>query len=308
MAQHRNNPRPANGRANLYQEITDRIIADLEVGHVPWVQPWGTANATLGMPYNAATGRQYSGINILTLWSAVVRRGFSGHGFLTYNQALGLGGSVRRGEEGVTVVYAHVARDRAVGPADDEDQSRRGIPFLKRFRVFSVEQCEGLPETIAAAPLVPDKTLIEPVADALIKATGARFRIGGSCAYYNPNADTVVVPAPQTFHEPINWHTTAFHELSHWTGHDSRLNRDQSGAFGSTAYGREELVAEMAGAFVCASLGVTPTVRHADYIGSWLEILHEDSRAVVRAASAASKAANYLLAFRDTETEQAEAA
>lgn len=308
MAQHRNNPRPANGRANLYQEITDRIIADLEAGHVPWVQPWGTANATLGMPYNASTGRQYSGINILTLWSAVVRCGFSGHGFLTYNQALKLGGVVRRGEAGVTVVYAHVARDRAVGPNDDEDQSRRGIPFLKRFRVFSVEQCDGLPETIAAPPLIPDETLIQPAADALIKATGARFRIGGSCAYYSPDADTVVVPAPQDFHEPINWHRTAFHELSHWTGHASRLDRDQSGAFGSKAYGREELVAEMAGAFVCASLSIAPTVRHADYIGSWLEILQEDNRAVVRAASAASKAANYLLAFRDATNEQAEVA
>jgi antirestriction protein ArdC len=308
MAQHRNIPRPANGRANLYQDITDQIIDQLEAGHVPWVQPWSSVGAGLGMPFNAATGRQYSGVNILTLWSAVVRRGFDGHGFLTFRQAIGLGGAVRRGEAGTTVVYAHVARDRPVRSQDNEDQARRGVPFLKRFTVFAVEQCEGLPETVASPPPVPSDALILPQADALIKATGARFRIGGASAYYSPGADTVVVPPPQTFHEPINWHRTAFHELSHWTGHVSRLNRDQSGIFGSKAYGREELVAEMAGAFVCASLGIAPTVRHADYIGDWLEIIREDNRAVVRAASAASKAANFLLAFGDAGADEQEAA
>jgi antirestriction protein ArdC len=105
------------------------------------------------------------------------------------------------------------------------------------------------------------------------------------------------VPPPAAYFEPINWHRTAFHELGHWTGHASRLNRDHSGSFGSKSYAREELVAEMAGAFVCASLGIVPTVRHADYIGSWLEVLREDNRAVVRAASAASKAADFLLGF-----------
>ena len=105
------------------------------------------------------------------------------------------------------------------------------------------------------------------------------------------------VPPPAAYFEPINWHRTAFHELGHWTGQASRLNRDHSGSFGSKSYAREELVAEMAGAFVCASLGIVPTVRHADYIGSWLEVLREDNRAIVRAASAASKAADFLLAF-----------
>jgi antirestriction protein ArdC len=131
----------------------------------------------------------------------------------------------------------------------------------------------------------------------LIAATGADFRIGGARAYYNTTSDFVQVPPPAAYFEPINWHRTAFHELGHWTGQASRLNRDHSGSFGSKSYAREELVAEMAGAFVCASLGIAPTVRHADYIGSWLEVLREDNRAVVRAASAASKAADFLLAF-----------
>jgi antirestriction protein ArdC len=131
----------------------------------------------------------------------------------------------------------------------------------------------------------------------LIAATGADFRIGGARAYYNTAGDFVQVPPRAAYFEPINWHRTAFHELGHWTGQVSRLNRDHSGSFGSKSYAREELVAEMAGAFVCASLGIVPTVRHADYIGSWLEVLREDNRAVVRAASAASKAADSCSPF-----------
>ena len=122
--------------------------------------------------------------------------------------------------------------------------------------------------------------------------------MGGDRAFYNPAQDYVQVPQPDAYFEPINWHRTALHELGHWVGHPSRLARDLTGAFGSALYAKEELVAEMASAFVCASLGIVPTVRHADYIGSWLDVLREDDRAIVRAASAASKAADYLLAFR----------
>ena len=157
-------------------------------------------------------------------------------------------------------------------------------------------QCEGLPEEIAVAE-PPQPRLIEPKVEALIKATGIDFRIGGSRAIYVPSEDYVQVPPPQAYFEPINWHRTALHELGHASGHPSRLNRDLSGSFGSKKYAFEELVAEMNAAFCCASLGIVPTVRHADYIGSWLEVLREDNRAVVRAASQASKAADYLLSF-----------
>ncbi|MGL4261274.1 MAG: ArdC family protein, partial [Afipia sp.] len=287
-------------RASLYTEITDKIIAELEAGRVPWVQPWGTGavKASLAMPRNATTQRRYSGINVLILWGAVIEQGFAGQSWLTFRQALGLGGHVRKGERGTTVVYA----DRFT----PEDERRRAaetgeepgaIPFLKRFTVFNTEQCDGLPEEVAASSVPPPPGQIEPQAEALIAATGADFRIGGARAYYNVTGDFVQVPPPGAYFEPINWHRTAFHELSHWTGAPSRLKRDHSGSLGSRSYAREELVAEMAGAFVCASLGIVPTVRHADYIGSWLDVLREDNRAVVRAASAASKAADYLLAF-----------
>jgi antirestriction protein ArdC len=147
-----------------------------------------------------------------------------------------------------------------------------------------------------APPPVPGG-LVLPQAEALIAATGADFRIGGDRAFYSPVHDYVQVPRPDAYFETINWHRTALHELGHWSGHASRLARDLSGPFGSTLYAKEELVAEMTSAFVCASLGIVPTVRHADYIGSWLEVLRDDNRAIIRAAGAASKGAECLLAF-----------
>lgn len=289
----------ASDRANLYQNITDRIISELEQGRVPWVQPWTTARAGLGMPRNAGTGRPYSGINILTLWDAVVSRGFSSHAFLTFRQALALGGNVRRGEEGTPVVYAHRFVPKAEkARAMAENRAAKGsVPFLKQFTVFSVDQCDGLPAALSEPPPPIPLGLILPQVSRLIEATKADFRIGGAMAFYSPRHDYVQVPRPDDFHEPINWHRTALHELGHWTGHPDRLDRDQSGRFGSAEYGREELVAEMTGAFACAALGIQPTVRHADYLGSWLNIIREDNRAIVRAASAASKASDMLLGF-----------
>jgi antirestriction protein ArdC len=286
-------------RAPLYEDITSRIISELEAGRLPWVQPWDAGRAAIGLPYNVVSDRRYSGINILTLWHAIVSRGFRGHGFLTFRQAVALGGTVRRGERGVGVVYTRRAGTDASGQRKDGKGERvGGFAFLKQFTVFSVDQCDGLPDKYhVPAPPLPDG-LILPQAEALIAATGADFRIGGVSAYYSPRHDFVAVPRPDDFYEPINWHRTAFHELGHWTGHHSRLDRDQTGSFGSVPYGHEELIAEMAGALVCASLGIAPSVRHADYIGSWLAIIRADHRAMLRAASAASKAADYLLAFQ----------
>jgi len=218
MSRHAARARSGEDRTSLYAEITDKIIAELEAGRVPWVQPWGmaAAKAPLAMPRNASTHRRYSGINVLILWGAVVEGGFSGQSWLTFRQALGLGGNVRKGERGTTVVYA----DRFT----PEDERRRAeqtgeepgaIPFLKRFTVFNTDQCDALPEEIATASPPPPEGLILPQAQALIAATGADFRIGGARAFYHPTQDFVQVPPPQAYFEPINWHRTAFHELSH---------------------------------------------------------------------------------------------
>jgi antirestriction protein ArdC len=293
--------RPGQDRVSLYEEITNKIITELEAGRLPWVQPWGSSDvsAPLAMPKNAATGRAYSGINVLILWGAVVQHGFPTQSWLTFRQALGVGGNVRKGERGTTVVYA----DRFV-PDDERRRSREtgdeaiAIPFLKRFTVFNAAQCEGLPEDLITVPPPVPEGLIMPDVEEMIRASGADLRLGGDKAFYAPGSDYIQTPRPESYFEPINWHRTALHELGHWTGHPSRLARDLSGGFGSKSYAREELCAEMTAAFCCATLGIVPTVRHADYIGSWLEVLREDNRAVIRAASAASKAADYLLAFR----------
>lgn len=290
----------AHDRASLYDDITDKIIGELEAGRLPWVQPWGTAaaKAPLAMPRNASTGRAYSGINVLILWGAVIEQGYPGQSWLTFRQALSLGANVRKGERGATVVYA----DRFI-PDDEKRRAReagedaQAIPFLKRFTVFNTAQCEGLPDGLMALVPPPAPGLIEPRVEALINATGIDFRIGGNRAFYAPGPDFVQVPPPQAYFEPINWHRTALHELGHATGHASRLGRDLSGSLGTKKYAFEELVAEINAAFCCASIGIVPTVRHADYIGSWLEVLREDNRAIVRAASQASKAADYLLGF-----------
>ena len=311
MSRHAMHARSGSDRTNLYDEITGKILAELEAGRLPWVQPWGTAaaKAPLAMPKNAATGRGYSGINVLILWGAVIEHGFPGQSWLTFRQALALGGNVRKGERGTTVVYA----DRFI-PDDEKKRSRetgeeaQAIPFLKRFTVFNLAQCEGLSDDLAIVAPPPEPGLIEPKVEALIKASGIDFRIGGDRAFYVPAHDYVMVPPPQAFFEPINWHRTALHECSHASGALHRLNRDLSGSFGSRKYAFEELIAEVSAAFCCAALGIVPTVRHADYIGSWAEVLREDNRAIVRAASQASKAADWLLSFLPMLDDEREAA
>lgn len=289
------------GRASLYDEVTARIVGQLEEGRVPWVQPWSSeacgAGPAPGLPRNALTRRAYSGINVLILWGEVTMRGWPSQGWLTFRQALEAGGNVRKGEHGTCVVYA----DRFT-PETERERARenggeaKSIAFLKRFTVFNVAQCEGLPEGFMAQPVPLPEREIVPVGEALIAASGVDFRIGGDKAFYSPGADFVQVPPQCAFHDQVNYYRTCLHELTHATGHRTRLARDLTNRFGSKDYAREELVAEMGSAFLCASLGIVPTVRHADYIGAWLDVLREDSRAIFRAASMASKAADWLLA------------
>ena len=232
------------GKQSLYQEVTDRIIVELEQGRVPWVQPWGRTKAGLGLPKNARTGRHYSGVNILILWGAVIEKGFASQHWLTFRQALDLGGNVRMGERGTTVCYA----DRFIPKAEIERAAKDGVepqavPFLKRFTLFNIAQCDGLPERLQSEPEpMPEREII-PHAEALIAATGADFRIGGNRAFYVPGADYIQVPPQPSFYNQIDYYRTCFHELGHHSGHESRLNRDLTGAFGSSAYGHEELVA-----------------------------------------------------------------
>lgn len=297
-------------RASLYDEVTDKIIAQLEAGCFPWAQPWSSAAAVPGLPRNAVSGRPYSGVNVLILWGAVIEGGYPSQDWLTFRQALAAGGCVRKGERGHTVFYADsFTPDDAREGGEQQEGEPRSIPFLKRFVVFNAAQCDGLPERLTADPTpLPPREQHEQ-AEALIAATGADFRIGGARAFYDIDGDYVQVPPQPAFPHQIDFYRTALHELGHWTGSKERLGRDQSGRFGSALYAREELCAELASAYLCAALGIVPTVRHADYLGSWLAVLRADNRAIFKAASHASKAADYLLAFvRESEASLARAA
>ena len=248
-------------RTNLYDEVTARIITELEAGRLPWVQPWAGSAGTdgfgisPGLPRNALTARSYSGINVLILWSAVIERGYPSQGWLTFRQALCAGGTVRKGETGTTVVYAdRFIPESEKARARDSGEDARAVPFLKRFTVFNVAQCDGLPESfVAEAPALPERELV-PLAEEVIAASGVEFRIGGSKAFYLPSADVVQVPPQPAFFEQINFYRTALHELTHATGHASRLARDLKSPFGSKDYAREELVALSGQSAPCLSL------------------------------------------------------
>nr|WP_198351119.1 zincin-like metallopeptidase domain-containing protein [Sphingomonas formosensis] len=292
----------SSGRQDIYASVTARIIAALEEGRLPWVRPWQDGPCDPGLPRNALSRRPYSGINILILWGALFDYGWPTQCWLTFRQALEAGGTVRRGERGTTVVYA----DRFVPKAERDgergsdptssDGEPRAISFLKRFTVFNVAQCEGLSRVVAAPPAPLARTEIVPLADAVIAASGVAVAIGGNEACYDPAADRVQLPPQGAFPDALDWYRTGLHELTHATGHGARLGRPLDSPFGSAGYAREELIAEMGAAFLSAALGLEPTVRHADYIGAWLAVLRADNRAIFRAASAASKAADWLLA------------
>jgi antirestriction protein ArdC len=288
-------------RANIYDEVTARIVGELEAGRVPWVQPWRAGpdgeGAGVALPRNALTRRAYSGVNVLILWGAVIAHRWPTQGWLTFRQAQDAGGAVRKGERGTTVVYA----DRFTPEAEkerarDTGGEARQIAFLKRFTVFNVAQIDGLPDDFSPDPVPLPEREIVPVAEDVIAASGVDFRVGGAKAFYIPALDVVAVPPQPAFFEQINYYRTCLHELTHATGHAKRLARDLSNAFGTRGYAFEELIAEMGSAFLCAALGIVPTVRHADYLAGWLAVLREDNRAIFHAASQASKAADWLLA------------
>jgi antirestriction protein ArdC len=285
-------------RPDVYSRITSKIITDLEQGVRPWMKPWNADHAAgrITRPLRN-NGIPYKGINVVMLWSAAVAKGYSAPLWFTFRQAQELGGNVRKGEHGELVVYA----DRITRTETDAkgEEVEREIPFLKGYTVFNAEQIEGLPAHAHAKAEPPALTLPERIesADRFFAATRADIRHGGTRAYYAEGLDYVQMPPFETFRDAESHAATLGHELIHWTKHETRLARDMGRVkWGDEGYAREELVAELGSAFLCADLGITPEVRpdHAAYIASWLEVLKGDKRFVFSAASHAQRAADYL--------------
>jgi antirestriction protein ArdC len=277
-------------KRDLYAEVSARIVAELEAGAAPWIKPW---SATLGAntPCNAVTNRPYSGCNIILLWMARAA-GYRRPRFLTFKQALELGGHVRKGERGTKVYFV-----KQLEVHDDADEApARLIPMMREYTVFNVDQCEGLPESVTTGkPMrVRNPDTRDDLADQFLGSTGADIREGHGEAYYVPSRDFISMPAFEAFKGADHFYGTIFHELTHWTAHKSRLDRDLKNRFGSRNYGAEELIAELGAAFLCAEFGFDGDLRHAGYLAHWIELLKADKRAFFTACSQASKAADYL--------------
>lgn len=284
-------------REDVYARITNQVIAQLESGVRPWMKPWDAEHAAgrICRPLRH-NGEVYNGINILMLWESAEAQGFACPLWLTFKQAKGLGGHVRKGEHGSPVVFASTFSKTE---EDDSGESvDKQIPFLKQYTVFNAEQCEGLPDRFYKLRQTLNSD-IERIshADAFIRKTGADIRESGNRACYVQSLDAIRMPRIETFRDAESFTATLVHELTHWTKHESRLDRDLGRKkWGDEGYAREELVAEMGAAFLCADLGITPELRddHASYIDHWLSVLKKDKRAIFQAASLASKAVGYL--------------
>lgn len=286
-------------RVDLYAKITDRIVADLEKGVRPWVRPWSAANTAgrITRPLRA-NGVPYQGINVLLLWSEAVARGFASPIWMTFKQSVELGGHVRKGETGSTVVYA--SQFTKTETDDRGDEVERGIPFLKAYTVFCTDQIDGLPEHYYANP-VPVGDPVERIAhaDAFFDATGASVRYGGATAFYSPTSDHIQLPVFESFRDAESFVAIRAHETVHWTAPAHRVNRDLSRYHQDRSErSREELCAELGSVFLCADLGIVPELEprpnHSSYLASWLAVLSNDKRFIFAAAAHAQRAVTYL--------------
>lgn len=282
----------AKPKRDVYQEVTDSILHCLEQELIPWHKPWTAASSSTEWPCNATTGRPYSGLNVLLLWARAMERGFATHRWLTFRQARAAGGHVRKGERGTLItLWKNYTKE-----VDGEEKT---LWFLKGFTVFNIEQCDGLELTAEPEPQgeASPPEVTRHLAHELLQSCGAEVLHGGGRACYIPSRDQIHMPRLETFESEDAYWSTALHELVHWTGHKSRLDRDQSGRNKLETYAREELVAELGSAFLCAQLGIPlEELQHPAYLKHWIAVLKEDKRAIVRAAGAARKASELLLA------------
>jgi antirestriction protein ArdC len=279
--------------ASVYEVVTQQIIKQLESGVAPWHKPWRTEP-----PCNLISGQQYRGINVFLL----ATQGYGSRYWLTFNQAQKLGGHIRKGEHSSIVTFWKIGDEKIVTDADGNERNTR--PFLLRFyHVFNVEQTNGIADKLGlgnASPRVPSIDQCEAIVSGMPNRP-AIIRDGR--AWYRPSTDTIGIPSRTAFDSAENYYSTIFHELTHSTGHSSRIGREgiqNLNEFGSESYSKEELVAEMGAAMLCGITGIErkTLANSAGYLKSWIDVLKSDARMVVFSASQAQKAADYIQGVR----------
>lgn len=280
----------------IYESVTEKIIAALERGVVPWRKPWHTG---VQLPVNVKTNRQYRGINAFLLAMAP----YQDHRWLTMKQAGELGGRIRKGEKSAMVVFWK--HWNPPPNTDEEEAKRRSVPLLRSYLVWNAEQCEGLnlPPLLTVWPVAEVERIAR--ADDLVRLMPCppEIRETGKAAWYSPSQDLVQVPPLSTFESADSFYATLFHELGHATGHANRLGRNGvtgEARFGSGEYSKEELVAELTSAFCCATVGLDHALIEdsASYLQGWLRVLRDDPKAMVVAAAQAQKATDWIMGIR----------
>ena len=283
------NPTKSTSRRNVYEIVTEQIIRQLEQGVAPWHKPWRTET-----PCNLVSGKPYRGINVFLLAS----QGYESRYWLTFNQAKKLGGHVKKGEHSSLVTFWNIGQEKII--RDTNGNERKSRPFLLKFyRIFNICQTEGIAEKLGLGKSAHRVASIEQC-EAIVKGMSNPPAIQQDArAWYRPSTDTVGMPARGLFNSPDYYYSTLFHELTHSTGHASRVGREgieQLNTFGSESYSKEELIAEMGAAMLCGVAGIDRKTlsNSAAYLKSWIDVLKSDSRMVVSAASQAQKAADYI--------------
>ena len=283
-------PSDAHPRGSVYQIITEQVIKQLESGVEPWRKPWRTE-----MPMSLASLKPYRGLNVFLL----ATQGYTSRYWLTFNQCAKLGGHVKRGEHSTLVTFWKRSPYRKRNAETGEDETQQGF-LLRYYNVFNREQTEGIAEKLGLTGASPRVPSIETCERIVSEMPGRPRFESSNAAWYRPLTDTVGMPHKEKFESAETYYATLFHELAHSTGHPSRVGRDgieNVNSFASESYSREELIAEMSSAFLCGVSGISPATltNSAAYLQSWIARLKSDSRLLVSAASAAQKAADYIL-------------
>lgn len=284
----------------IYATVTDTIVAALEQGAsaADWRAPWHSSGVN-ELPFNVVSKKLYRGVNTIVLWSQQMVMGYASNEWATYDQWEKLGAQVRKGEKATLVILWKPVSNKAKRDAGEE---RDDYLLTRSYNVFNADQVDGY-ETIKVER---DPFAVNEAAHAFFASLGADVRHGGASAYYTPAADRIQLPLPEDFTDGVGYYATSAHEHTHWTGHETRCNRDLVNRFGSESYAAEELVAELGAAYVCGILGLSnePRLDHAQYIASWITLLKHDSSAIVTAASKAQQAVDFMVKLAESKTEE----